>query len=154
MLGDQRLELVDELRVAAELEVGVDPRLDRREPALTEVRDLLLRELFERKILERVATPQRQRGAQQLGTRLCRRSLRLLHEAVEAREIEPLRIDTQDVTGRLELDRLGPERLAQARDVVLQRCRRRLRRTAAPERLDQSVARNRFVRMQQQIGEQ
>ena len=44
VLGDQRLELADELGVAAERELGVDALLERRHAQLLEARDLRLGE--------------------------------------------------------------------------------------------------------------
>ena len=49
MLGDERLELADELAVATELEVGVDPRLERAQPQLLEAGDLRLRRTARRR---------------------------------------------------------------------------------------------------------
>jgi hypothetical protein len=43
MLRDQRLELADQLRVAAEREVGLDPLLDDREPEILQPPCLHLR---------------------------------------------------------------------------------------------------------------
>ena len=81
--GDQLLELVEELGAASELEVRRDPVLDRREAALREQRDLLLRKLLEGEILERIAAPERERRAQQLRTLLQRRALGLFDEPLE-----------------------------------------------------------------------
>ena len=40
MLGDERLELADELGVTAEREIGLDPLLERGEPQLLQPGDL------------------------------------------------------------------------------------------------------------------
>ena len=154
MLRDQRFELVDDLGPAAELEVGVDPCLDGRDPPLAEEPDLLLRELLEREIFERIAAPQRERGTQELCALLRGRALGLVDEPVEAREVELLRVGAQHVAGRLELDRARSERLAQSGNVVLQRGGRGLRSLPGPELLDEPVARHGLVRVEQQVGEE
>ena len=61
MLGDERLELADELVVAPEREVRVDPELDRRQPDLLEPGDRRLGEALVGEVGERRAAPQRQR---------------------------------------------------------------------------------------------
>ena len=65
MLGDQRLELADELGVAAEREVGLDPLLERRQPQLLEPRRLDPRERLVVELGQRRPAPQRERLAQQ-----------------------------------------------------------------------------------------
>ena len=50
---DERLELADDVAVAAELEIGLDPLLERDQPKLLEPPDLGLRELLERELGER-----------------------------------------------------------------------------------------------------
>ena len=66
MGGDELLQLADELRVAAERELGVDPPLDRGEPDLLEPLDRGPRERLVREIGERRAAPEPERLAQQL----------------------------------------------------------------------------------------
>ena len=61
VLGDQRLELADELRVPAGGEVGVDALLERREPQLLQPRALGLRERLVGEVGERRPAPQRER---------------------------------------------------------------------------------------------
>ena len=63
MLGDECLELPDELVVAPEGEVGVDPELERRQPDLLEPGDRRLGEAFVGELRERRAPPERQRVA-------------------------------------------------------------------------------------------
>ena len=72
---DERLELADDVAVAAELEVGVDPLLDRDEAQLLEPADLRLRQVVERELGERRAAPERERADEQRAA-LVRRSLR------------------------------------------------------------------------------
>ncbi len=59
--GDERLELGDELRVAPEREVGLDPLLERDGAQLLEPGDLGLRERLVEEVGERRAAPERER---------------------------------------------------------------------------------------------
>ncbi len=61
--GDERLELPDQLVVAPEGEVGVDPELERREAYLLEPRRRSLCKTLVGEIRERRAPPQRERVA-------------------------------------------------------------------------------------------
>lgn len=61
VLGDERLQLADELRAAAEPEERVDPILDGLQPQLLEALDLALRELLEGELGERRAAPEPER---------------------------------------------------------------------------------------------
>ncbi len=63
VLGDERLELSDQLVVAPECEVGVDPELHRCQPDLLEPGDRRLGEALVGEVRERRASPQRQRVA-------------------------------------------------------------------------------------------
>ncbi len=63
VLGDERLELSDQLVVAPECEVGVDPELDCCQPDLLEPGDGRLGEALVGEVRERRAPPQRQRVA-------------------------------------------------------------------------------------------
>ncbi len=86
---------------------------------------------------------------------MCRRgTLRFLDESVEPSQVELLRIDAQDVAGGPQPDRLRAERLSQARDVVLERGGRRLRRPFTPQHVDQPVAGDRLVRVEEEIREE
>ena len=73
VLGDQRLELADQVGVAAEREVGLDPFLDRRQAQVLEPSDLCLRERLERELGQRRAAPERERLVQRVGGALRRR---------------------------------------------------------------------------------
>ena len=72
MLGDQRLQLADQLGVAAERQVGLDPLLERRQPQILEPAALDPRERLLAELGQRRAAPQPERLAQQ-----ARRTLRL-----------------------------------------------------------------------------
>ena len=100
MLGDERVELADQLRVPARGEIGVDPLLERRPAQLLEPRDLGLRERLVGEVGERRAAPQRQRPPQRRGGAVGIGALRLADELLEAREVELRPVDLQGVAGR------------------------------------------------------
>ena len=81
VLGDQALELGDELRTLAALEIGVDPPLLRRETELLEPRGLFAREGLKCEIGERRPAPQRERIVKRLGAALRR-------ELLETRKVQ------------------------------------------------------------------
>ena len=93
MLGDDRLELSDELAVAPELEVGVDPRRERAQPQLLEAGDLRLGELLVGEVRERGPAPERERRTKALRAygRLGASCLR--DQPLEDREVQLLRLD-------------------------------------------------------------
>ncbi len=64
MLGDECLELPDQLVLTPECKVGVDPKLQRCQPDLLEPGDRRLREALVGEVRERRAPPQRQSVAQ------------------------------------------------------------------------------------------
>ena len=74
--GDQPLQLRDESGVPAQLQIGVDALLERRQPELFEGRDLRLREGLVGEIHQRRSPPQPQRRAQRAA--LCPRQVRQL----------------------------------------------------------------------------
>ena len=109
---DERLELGDELRALAELEVGVDPLLERLEPQLLEPADLALGERLEGEVGERRATPERQRLAKLRGSLGRVRAPRLGDEPLEPAEVEAVGVDLQDVARRPRHEDVRPEQLA------------------------------------------
>src|SRR5262249_8372051 len=64
VLGDERLQLRDQLVMSAERQVGLDPIADRRQPELLQPRDLTLGERLTPEIGQRLAVPERERIAQ------------------------------------------------------------------------------------------
>ena len=142
VLLDELLELSHQILARTKREIRIDPLFERRESRLLQAPDLVAQERLEGEILERRSAPERQRCTQLLGpfARLC--AARLGRQALEARQIEQLGVDAEDVAGRLRDDELGPDRFPQPRDVVLERRRRRLRRLRTPDLVDQPVTRD------------
>ncbi len=111
---DERLELGDELGVAAQREVGVDALLDDDGSQLLESRDLRLRERLVDEVGQRRSAPERERLAQRDLGGGCVAGLErgppLLRQAGEAVHVHVLRIELEDVAGRARGDD-GAERL-------------------------------------------
>ena len=139
--------------VRAELDLGLDAILERRQPELVEPRDLPLEEALVREVGERRSAPQRQRvaeGGRALGGR---KRPRIVDEPLEAAGVDHARLRAERIPAGARLDRLLPERVPQTRHGVLHDrfCRRR--RPTRPEVVDQRVPRDHRARMQHQIGE-
>ena len=118
LLGDERLELADELGVAPEGEVGVDPLLEGRPAKLLEPGDLRLRPRLVGDVGKRWAPPERQRLTEgrrgELRATGAERLPPLGEQALEAQRIELVGRDVEHVAGRAGEDRLAVlERLAQ-----------------------------------------
>jgi hypothetical protein len=147
VLFDQALQLGNEARTLAERELRLDPLLDRLEPKLLQPPDLRLRERLERQILQCRPTPQRQGGPQLVRPIAPLRPSCVRDEPLEPGEIEPLRVDAQHVAPCRGREHVAPERLAQVRDVVLQRGGCALRRLRPPDLVDQALAGDELVRV-------
>ena len=101
MLGDERLELADELGVTAERQVGVDPLLERRQPQLLQPRDLGLGERLVGEVGERRPAPQRERLAQLRAAAVCGRARRASADSRSKRARSSSDgVDAQHVAGR------------------------------------------------------
>ena len=150
MLGHQCLELPDQLVVTPEREISVEPELDRYQPDLLEPGDRRLGEALIGEIRQRWTSPEREGVAEPL-RRVGRQAASeqapsLVHEALEAVEIERIRLDPDDVAGRSGRQHVPRKRLAQSRDVDPQRGGGVLGRVVAPELVDQPVGGNDLVR--------
>ena len=101
ILGDEGLELPDEIRVAAEPELELDPLADHGEPEILEPRDLRPSEVLERKFLQRRPSPEPECFTQQFdrALRVVLRT-RLGDERLEAVAIELPRFESEQITGR------------------------------------------------------
>ena len=148
ILGQQCVDLRDDLLVAAGGQVGVDRQLGRGQPQLFEPPDLGDRERFVGHVGERVAAEQRQRLARRVSVR---RSRRLRDEPLEPEYIHQLAIDLELVRAPAGEDlhtAVVGEHLAQPPDVVLHHLGRARRGLLAPETFDQPVSRDRPVGLQ------
>ncbi len=140
MLADQSLQLADELRMAPQGEIALDPPFQTDNAQLLEPSDLRLGEALVGELGERGVPPERQRLLQ----------LPLFLQALEAREIELIGFDPQQIAGHLRLHALPAEHLSELRDVHLQSLVRRRRRLVVPQRVDQPVAGDDPVRLHQE----
>src|SRR6266571_1245960 len=102
MFGRQPLELAHERVVPPAGQVPLDSLLETDEPKLFEASDFGLSETIVRELGERWPVPERKR--------LLQTSLRL--QSPEAREVELIRLDAQQVAGRLRLQPLLAEELS------------------------------------------
>ena len=152
MLLDEPIELADEVSVAAELKVGLDPTLEDGEPQLFQTRDRRLRELLIGHIGECRPTPEPERLPEQR-RRLGRfGGICVLDELFEPVDVELAPTNLDRVARRPGDDALprSTHGLPQLGDAHLQRgCARRWR-PDGPKSIEQSIGRNRLVHVQQQ----
>ena len=154
-LGDERLELGDELRSPPEREVGLDPLLQRQAAQLLEAGRLRLHELLVREVSQRLSSPERQSRAK------CRRALRGLlsrgsfQEPLELVEVELARPHAQEVPGAVCLQRVSrcSECLAKVGDVDLDRLCGGPGNTARPQVVREPIRRDDLVRVEEQDRE-
>ena len=159
MLGDQRLELGDQLAVLAEREPGLDVVLDRGDPQLLEAADRFLRERLVAHVRQSRPTPEGERVGKGVG-RLLRPARGEVVTALPGQLLEPRYVELAgrhagDVAASFRDDHgglraVGLDRLAQLRHVPLQRRRGRRRSRPVPDEVDQPVAGNDLVGVQQQ----
>jgi hypothetical protein len=152
--GDERLELGHELAVTAEREVGGDPLLERHQVKVLEPRRLEGRERGLPEIRERGPTPERERPAERrrsFGRRFCPRSF---GQRSEALHVELACFDAKEVAAAAGDDSVSTEQLAQRMHGDLESVCRRLGRILAPQCVDQPVAGDDGVRVQEQGSEQ
>ena len=111
---------------------------------LLEARDLTLRPWLVPELGEREASPQ------------CERLLRSTfgHQRLEAGRVELVGLEPERIPRWTRGDPVLTQLLSQLRDVDLQGSLRGLRRPVAPERVDQPLARQDLVRVQQEDGEE
>src|SRR5262249_37562101 len=152
--GDEPLELAHQLAASAQLELRVDAPLHGEQPPLLQPLRLGRRKRLVLEIRERASAPETERLAEN-GARL-RRVARsggrasLLEQRLEAVEIKLTRLDPNQVAGGPALDPPTTQRSPQAGDVIVERVRRARWRRFIPQPVDQPIARNGPVRVQQQ----
>ena len=148
--ADEGLELADELRAAAALEVGIEPSLERDEPELLQPRDLGLRPALVREVGEGRPAPEVERCSE-LTPPLGRSEVGSGAEALlELRAVQLLGREVEAIPVRLGRDRLRPECLAKLRDVALDRGLWPPRRLLRPKRVDERVGRHRPPALERQ----
>jgi hypothetical protein len=144
--------------VTTERKLGLDSILGGRQPQLLEPGGLDPSEWSIGEIDERGPAPQRERFAQLL-SRLRGVACRevgpcLLDDALEPIRVQLPGLDAKQVAGTAGDEQLGLQEPAQLRDAVLDdlgRCRRRI---ALPELVNQAIARDDLVCMQQENRQQ
>ncbi len=123
-LGDQSLELADQLGVTSKREVRVDSFVDCRQAQFLEPADLDLGERLERELREGRAPPQREcvvedaRRAPGIVARQCLAPLG--EQPFKAPQVEFVRLELELVARRARQQGAGGEQLAQTRDVYVQ----------------------------------
>ena len=159
MLDDQRLELGNHLAVLTGREPGLDMVLDCGDPQLLEAADRFLRERLVAHVRQSRPTPEAERVGKGVG-RLLRPArgemgTALRGQLLETRYVELAGRDAGDVATSFRDDHaglraVGLEHLAQLGHVPLQRRRGRRRSRPVPDEVDQPVAGNDLVGVQQQ----
>ena len=162
--GDQRLELTGELG-PAQVQVRVDSILERRQPKLVQASDLGLRESLEREVGERRPTPQLQRLSKRLGRQRGsagrQRAAAVFAQVLEPPQVDRLPRNAQHVARGLRhqqliavIDPAGIQGLPQTRDVDLNELRRARGRAGTPELIDEPIARDDLIGIQEKEGKQ
>ena len=154
MLADERLKLGDDVGGVTELDVGLDPLLERDEPELAQPPGLRLRPLLERELGQRGAAPELERAPEKRPSLGPRGTPRVGEELLEAVRVDLLSSDLQDVAGSARDESLRPEELSERDDRVLQRRRRGLRRLLAVELVDELLRRDDAPGAQEQRDEE
>ncbi len=166
VLTDQRLQLADQVVVAARDEVGLDPRLGGADPQLVDAGELRPDRAGRHHVGQDGPTPQRhglvQEPCGRPGVAGLERAAALVDHAAEAVQVDLVGVDLDQVAGvageqraRLACRGVGLlDRAAQGGDVVLQRLPHGRRRLLAPHRVDQLVGGDHLVGVQQELGQQ
>jgi hypothetical protein len=165
LLGGQRPELVDQLVVAAQGEVGLDALFQRVHPQLLEVRGGRLLGRSRRHPGQGRATPEPERGPQPVGRDPQPpgggRRPAVLDQLLEPVQVELSGVDPEQVSGtqghqpaRPAVAAGRPEGSPQPVDVVLERHAGRTWRLLAPEPVDELLGAEDAVGVKEQRGQQ
>src|SRR5262245_25052630 len=152
MLGDEPLELADELRMPSEREVGVDPVLECGQPDLLESEGFDLGYVDRRPMPELECAAQRLRRAGRIADR--ERGAAGLREALELEDVDSARVDGEPIAAGGCLEEAVREQLSELGDVDLERVPGGVGRLLAPERVDQLVAGDDLARAEEEGREQ
>ena len=166
MCTGQRLELANQLLVAADGEIDIDALLDRRYASLFKARDLGLSECVEGEICEGGPAPERQSFEQRpsglLRISLAKRAPAVFHEPLESIAVEVVGRDAEHVPGTACEEDLfciaalvqAAERLSKLRDVDLCGLHGGRRWMTLPQLVDQPIDRDDLVSVKQQDGQE
>ena len=159
VLGDEGLELSDQLVVAPEREVGVDPQLDCCQPDLARAERSPPGRSSRRRSPRApgLATATARRGAAADASAARPRASKLLPSSTSRSNrwrSSASGLDPNDVAGRSGRQHVLRQRLAKSRDVDPQCGGGALGRVLAPELVDQPVGRNDLVGVEEEEGEQ
>lgn len=146
MSRNELLELSDYCHMHAELEVGVEPVLERRQPFLLETCGQRRCE----ELRERRSAPEREGFSEPFGAGGHRSATRLGDQAAETVEIERFGLCPNPISGRCPFDDLRPEEPPERMDEVLEGGSRGSRRVSVPEDVDELLLRDRLVRTRKQ----
>ena len=138
----------------AELEVGIDALLDRRDAQVLKPGDLHGQGRLVLEPGERGATPELERLGELRPPLARRKRLSLADQRLEAMEIDSAGVDAKHVAPRPRNEEVAAEVLTQSRHVVVQRRRCVRREPLAPELLDQTIGSDDFVRVEDQQRQQ
>ena len=154
MCVDEPLELADELGVATERRVGADAVLERAHALLLEPRAGGLRERLVGEIGERRTAPHPERVAELLRGHRGWHRIGLRHEPLEARHVELVALDAQQVAGRLGDEPAVPEHAADPGHGHLEALGQRRGRLVPPELVGEPIGGHHTVGVQQEDREQ
>jgi hypothetical protein len=154
MRAHESLELADELGVATERRVRADAVLERADAQLVEPHGLRLRERLVGEVRECRAAPHAERVAELLRGRRGRHRIGLRHQPLEARRVDLVALDAQQVAGGLGDEPAVSEHSAHPGDRHLEGLGEGGRRLVAPELVREAIGRHHPVGVQQENREQ
>jgi hypothetical protein len=158
LLLGETLDLRNELDMASEGEVGVDPLLDADEPELVEPPRLERKRTARRHVCEGTPAPEPEGGVEALGGQPGRipahRLLPLAQQSLELVDVEPFRLGCKGIARGLRQHGIPPEGGAQARDVRPQRRVGPGGRIPFPELVGEAVAGDSAAGLEQQQSQE
>jgi hypothetical protein len=154
VLGDEHLQLADDVGVPAGREIGVEPALERRQSQLLQAGDRRARERLVGQVGERRPAPQGERLAQRGRGSPRLRLGGLGEQALEPRDVDLGGVGAQRVARLARDDPVLAQLAAQARHVDVDALGDGRRRRLAPQLVDQALGGDHLVRVQQEDGEQ
>ena len=154
MLGDEGLELADHLRLAAELELHLEPVLPCGYARFFEPGGFGRHRVFELNVREGRPTPEPERFSQARRPLLRRFAPGLADDALEPVDVDRIPRDVEQVARRARDEHVRAEHLPKLRDEVLERADGSLRRFVAPELVDEPIRRDDLSGAQREEREQ